>query len=142
LETRGRKKLTGVVFSDLGQAGSFMSLDWVQKTLQEKLGFSPYPATLNLRLSSEEEVALWKEIQNEMESLDLPPSAPAFCSARLFRVGIEGPRGGVGARLIGAVLVPQVNDYPPNKIEVIAPLRLKDNLGIRDGDRLTLEFLG
>lgn len=140
METRGRKKLSGVVFSDLGQAGAFMSLDWVQKTLRERLGFSPYPATLNLRLSSEE-AALWKEIQNEMESLDLPPPEPAFCSARLFRVGIECPESG-GVRLMGAVLVPQMDDYPSDKVEVIAPLRLKDGLGIRDGDRITLEFNG
>jgi CTP-dependent riboflavin kinase len=142
LETRTGKKLSGVVFSDLGQAGSFMSLDWVQKTLREKLGFTPYPATLNLRLSSREEVALWREIQGGTESLELPPPEPAFCSARLFRVGIEAPAGTSEVRLTGAVIVPQVKDYPSDKVEVIAPLRLKDNLGIRDGDHLTLEFLG
>jgi CTP-dependent riboflavin kinase len=117
-----------------------MSLDWVQKILREKLGFFPYPATLNLRLS-EDEVALWQEIQSGVESLDLPPPEPSFCSARLFRVGIEGPEGVVGARLTGAVVVPQIEGYPSNKVEVIAPFRLKDSFGIEDGDRMTLEFL-
>jgi riboflavin kinase, archaea type len=39
------------------------------------------------------------------------------------------------------VLLPEVTDYPKDKIEIVAPLRLKDALGVRDGDRLTLEFL-
>lgn len=114
-----------------------MSLDWVRNTLQEKLGFSPFPATLNLRLS-EEEAALWKEIRNGTEGIDFPPPDPSFCSARLFRVIIEAVGPG---RLSGAVLLPEVEDYPADKVEIVAPLRLKDHFGIRDGDRMTLEFV-
>jgi riboflavin kinase len=116
-----------------------MSLDWVRETLRDKLGFNPYPATLNLRLSTEEEIAFWQEIQNGTVGLDLPPPDRAFCSARLFRVEIESPASGAG--LAGAVLVPLVKGYPSDKLEVIAPFRLKQHMGIRDGDRITLEFL-
>ena len=42
---------------------------------------------------------------------------------------------------MGAVLFPEVKDYPKDKIEIVAPMRLKDHLGVRDGDALTLEFL-
>ncbi len=42
-------RMTGVIFSDLGLASSFMSLDWVQLALQQSLGFAPFPATLNVR---------------------------------------------------------------------------------------------
>jgi CTP-dependent riboflavin kinase len=43
--------------------------------------------------------------------------------------------------LKGAVLLPEVANYPKDKIEVIAAVRVKDRLGVRDGDPLTLEFL-
>jgi CTP-dependent riboflavin kinase len=39
------------------------------------------------------------------------------------------------------VLLPEVPNYPKDKIEVVAPMRLKDQWGVRDGDQLTLEFV-
>jgi riboflavin kinase len=41
----------------------------------------------------------------------------------------------------GAVLVPEIDNYPSDKLEIVAPMRLKDELRVRDGDELTLEFL-
>ncbi|TAK00979.1 DUF120 domain-containing protein [bacterium] len=128
-----RKKLTGVVFTDLGQAASFMALEWVQQSLREGLGFSPYPATLNLRLESENEMAVWREVKRELSGLSITPPNPSFCQARCFLVEIEG-------KVKGAVLLPGVEGYPVDKIEVIAPVRLKDALRLRDGEKVTLEF--
>ncbi len=128
-----RKKLTGVVFSDLGKAASFMALEWVQKSLRERLGFSPYPATLDLRLESENEIAVWREVKREMSGLSITSPDPSFCQARCFLVDIEG-------KYEGAVLLPGVEGYPADKVEVIAPVRLKDALQVRDGEKITLEF--
>jgi CTP-dependent riboflavin kinase len=33
-----------------------------------------------------------------------------------------------------------VSGYPNDKIEIVAPVRLKDAFGVKDGDSLTLEF--
>ena len=127
------RRITGVVFSDLGQASSFMALDWVQKALRDGLGFSPFPATLNLRLESDQAMAVWQEVKSEMRGIDIIPPDPSFCKARCFLVEIEGKQK-------GAVLLPEVEGYPANKVEVIAPVRLKDELRVRDGGRITLEF--
>ncbi len=127
------KKITGIIFSDLGTGASFMSLDWVQKILREKLGFSPYPATLNLRLESEQEILQWEEIRKEFRGIDLPPADASFCRARLFPVEIEG-------KVKGAVLLPEIQDYPKNKIEVVAPVHVKKTLEVHDGQLLTLAF--
>lgn len=111
-----------------------MSLDWVQRALREGLGFSPYPATLNLRLEAEKEIAAWREIKNRAKGIAIDPPDPSSCRARCFRVDIEG-------RQEGAILLPEVAGYPANKIEVIAPVRLKEALKIEDGDEITLEIL-
>ena len=129
----GARRISGVVFSGLGEATSFMSLDWVQQTLRETLGFSPYPATLNLKLESEADMATWKQVQKEVRSFDIPAPDAAFCQARCFPVEIERKHR-------GAVLLPDVRDYPKDKIEVIAPVRLKEALKVGDGERITLEF--
>lgn len=111
-----------------------MALDWVQTALQRALGFFPYPATLNLRVESEEEMSIWRQIKSQANGIDISPPDPSFCQARCFQVRIEDAHQ-------GAVLVPDVQGYPEDKIEVIAPVRLKDQLRIRDGDRVSLEFL-
>lgn len=127
------RKISGIIFSDLGTAASFMSLDWVQKILREELGFLPYPATLNLRLESEQEILQWEEIRKQIRGIDLPPADASFCRARLFPVEIEG-------KVNGAVLLPEIQEYPKNKIEVIAPVHVKKTLDVHDGQLLTLTF--
>jgi CTP-dependent riboflavin kinase len=135
-----QRKLDGVIFSDLGLAAGFMALDWVQRALQERLGFAPFPATLNLRPKTAEDARAWASVQNEMKGADLFPPNSNFCNARVFLVEISGDST-TKEVVKGAVLVPEVTNYPKDKIEVVAPVRLKDRLGVRDGDQLTLEFI-
>jgi CTP-dependent riboflavin kinase len=131
-------KLNSVIFSDLGQASSFMTLDWVQAALEKTLGFAPFPATLNVRPKMEEDARVWQSVQKNLPAIPLPPGADGFCSAKLFRVAVLGPERG---QANGAVLLPSVADYPKDKIEIVAPVQLKSALGLKDGDQLTLEFL-
>ena len=133
-------RITGTIRSGLGEGSAFMSLSWVQKSLRERLGFTPYPATLNLRLDSEEEVSRWKEIRARLACVRIPPPDPTFCAARCWRALLKTTED-EGTELSGAVLLPLVEDYPADKVEFIAPACVKDSLGARDGDRLTLEFL-
>lgn len=113
-----------------------MALDWVRAALEERLGFTPFPATLNLRPVSAADRRLWRAVREEA-GIPLLPGERGFCAARLYRVEI---RAGERAAPAAAVLVPEVEGYPEDKIEVVAPLRLKDALGVSDGDRLILEF--
>ena len=133
-------RITGTISPGLGEGSAFMSLSWVQQILRERLGFAPFPATLNLRLDSEEEVSRWKEIRGRLACVRIPPPDPSFCAARCWRARVK-TAAGEGAELSGAVLLPLLEDYPADKVEFIAAACVKDSLGARDGDRLTLEFL-
>jgi riboflavin kinase len=129
--------INGVVYSDLGQASSFMALDWVQRELKNLLGFAPFPATLNVR-PEQADIETWREVRTGA-GIPLPPANGGFCAARLYPVKIQVPAKNRTAGT-GAVLLPEVDGYPENKIEVIAGVRLKESLGIHDGDRVLLEF--
>jgi len=131
-------KIDSVIFSDLGQASSFMALDWVQAALKKSLGFAPLPATLHVRPKMEEDARIWQAIQKNLPGIPLPPTVSGFCAARLFRITVVGPGS---AHATGAVLLPSVVDYPKDKIEIVAAVQLKSALGLKDGDQLTLEFL-
>ena len=133
-------RITGTIRPGLGEGSAFMSLNWVRQVLRERLGFTPYPATLNLRLDSAEEVSRWQEIRDQRGGVEIPPPDPSFCAARCWHARVKAT-GGEGKQLSGAVLLPLVEDYPADKIEFIAPTRVREALGARDGDSLTLEFL-
>jgi riboflavin kinase, archaea type len=135
------RKLNGVIFSDLGQASSFMALDWVQAALTKSLGFTPFPATLNVRPKEKDDARVWAGIQSDWPGIPMPPAAGGFCSARLYRVEIEGTANSRKGKASGAVLLPEVTGYPKDKIEIVAPVRLKSVLGVNDGDPLILEFV-
>jgi riboflavin kinase, archaea type len=133
--------INGIIFSDLGQAAKFMALDWVQQALAECLDFAPFPATLNVRPADREDATVWESVKNDASFFLYMPSHAGSCSARVYRVAIQSGADRTGRKTAGAVLVPEIAGYPKDKIEIVAPTRLKDTFGVEDGDRLTLEFI-
>jgi riboflavin kinase len=133
-------QMTGIIFSDLGQAASFMALDWVQSALRQSLGFDAFPATLNVRPKAAEDALVWQRKREESAGVPLAPAPAGFCSARLYPIDIIGGAAAARENIAGAILVPEVNSYPKDKIEIVAPFRLKAHLGVNDGDQLTWEF--
>ena len=117
-----------------------MALYWVREALHQSLGFAPFPATLNLRPKADKDAQIWEAVQNGSGGMVLPPMQGGFCSARLYPVRIHRPQR-PAAEVPCAVLLPDVKDYPRNKIEIVAPMHLKEALGVNDGDLLTLEFV-
>jgi riboflavin kinase len=134
----GARKIQGLIFSDLGVASQFMAWDWVQEALAQALGFAPFPATLNLRPATTGDAALWQSVREDASCYSYMPGHEGACRARIYPVIIADERGGAST---AAVLFPEVEGYPEDKIEIVAPLRLKDALGVKDGDKLTVEFL-
>lgn len=135
-----RVEVRGVVFSDLGLARNFMGLDWARRAMQEKLGFDPYPGTLNLRVGGVEDLAHWRSVTQTVTPIAMPSPDPSFCGSHYFMGFLTGWSGGGGLQERIAVVVPEVKDYPTDKIEVIAARALKTAYDIRDGDELTLVF--
>jgi CTP-dependent riboflavin kinase len=122
--------LNGKVVSGVRKAAYFTQLDWVQEQCKEKLGFKPYPGTLNVEIS-EESLPVVEALQRE-QGIELNPPDTEFCAARAMLLSV----GSVAA----AIIIPaeDVRVHGKNIVEVISPLRLKDALQVKDGDSLTL----
>ena len=122
--------LNGKVVSGVRKAAYFTQLDWVQEQCMEKLGFRPYPGTLNVEIS-EESLSIIEALQKE-QGIELNPPDTEFCAARAMLLSV----GSVS----GAIIIPaeDVRVHGKNIVEVISPLRLKDALQVKDGDSLTL----
>ncbi len=128
-----RAEITGRLVTGLGEAGAFTQLDWARRHFIAKLGIDPFPGTVNLELDDAVELARWSEIRKSPGIVMATPE-PDWCDCRCFRVRING-------EIAGAVVLPEVPDYPEEKIELIAGVGVRDRLGIADGDAVTIEFL-
>jgi len=84
------------------------------------------------------EIVDLKDSQNFLElkstlGVEIIPEDPSFCSAQCYPVLING-------RLKGAIVLPRVEDYPENKMELISSQNIKKALSVKGGDVLEVEI--
>lgn len=109
-----------------------MQLDWVRSQLKELVGIDPFPGTLNLALEDEASLACWQQWRS-MAGYPLEPATAGFCSARCYPVRVAD-------NVPAAVLLPDVADYPDNKVELVAALPIRRHLSLGDSARLRVEL--
>ena len=120
----------GKIVSGVKQGAFFTQLDWFREQCVEKLGYTPYPGTLNLEISSEH-ISEVEVIEQEAEIEFFPPDS-TFCSGRAYPVHIEGIRADI------IMPAEEVRVHDKNIIEVISKVKLKDALDADDGDSVEL----
>ena len=129
LDERLVVRLVGNVVSGLGEGSFYMSLDGYVKQFVEKLGFKPYPGTLNIRLKPEYiKYRLYLDALPGIYIEGFSNGVRTYGGVKCFRATIRG--------LPGAVLVIERTHHGPDTIEVISPYKLRDALGLRDGDEV------
>jgi CTP-dependent riboflavin kinase len=105
----------------------------VRRQFFEKLSIDPYPGTLNLEIIDSESLRTFKELKS-IRGKEITPEDPSFCSAQCYPVLING-------QLEGAIVLPMVEGYPENKMELIASENIKEALSVNAGDDLEVEIL-
>jgi riboflavin kinase len=123
---------TGVVFSGEGKASQFVEISWAKCQIEERLSFKPYPGTLNVRLSKKEANRL-EPILKKSKGIMIVPTT-GFYSATCFHTMIMN-------KTRGAVVIPHTPNYPPNVLEIIAPINLRGALSLKDGDLVELSIM-
>lgn len=125
-----RIELSGVVFSSRGEGKKFLELPWVERQIKQKLGFTPYPGTLNVMLS--EESVKRKKLLEKAHSIKVCP-ADGYCSGNLIKASI--------GTLECAIVVPEVAGYPKRVLEIIAPFNLREQLRLQDGGEVAVTVI-
>jgi len=105
----------------------------VRKQFIEKLSIDPYPGTLNLEIVDTVSLQTFKELK-ATNGIEITPEDPSFCSARCYPVLING-------QLKAAIVLPLVEGYPENKMELIASENIKKALSVKERDDLEVEIL-
>ncbi len=120
----------GKVIAGMGDGKKFVSLPWFKRQVAEIFNFEPYPGTLNVMLT-EDSSGILSSIINEKGGFKIIPEE-GYSSGFLYRALICFRC----IRVIGAIVRPSVPGYPENIMEIVAPLHLREFLGLNDGDEI------
>lgn len=123
--------IKGMVFSGKGEGAKFIKLPWVRKQITEKLGFTPHPGTLNIKLTRES--LKLRTLLGKTGAIEISPAA-GFHRGRCFKAYLIN-------NLKCAVVIPETPNYPRDIIELIAPINLREKLQLRDGDYVQVKIL-
>jgi len=123
-------RLRGIVTCGINQSTFFTEIPWVREQFAEKLGITPHPGTFNITVVAGDKGKL-NQIR-EAKGIEIVPEDKNFCAANSFPVLINH-------QIKGAVVIPQVADYPEAKLEVISAENIKESLALKDGDQVEVE---
>ena len=109
---KGHWKITGQIVSGIKQGAYFTQLAWVQEQCLRKLGFKPFPGTLNLEIPDESVTII--EYLTSHHGIELVPPDSDFCSGYVLPVNVAGKSG--------AIVAPadEVRIHRKNIIEIIS----------------------
>jgi len=144
--------LAGNITSGMGEGRHYISLSGYMEQFEDRLGYAPFAGTLNLDLDPESVraragLAAFEPITIEGWEDEDRTYGPAFCyPATLESEGNGGVENGEGNERAengerygpAHVIAPERTHHDEDQLEVIAPEKLRDELDLVDGDRLTV----
>jgi CTP-dependent riboflavin kinase len=126
--------LIGRLATGIGQGKHFTQLDWARAQFMDRLGIDPYPGTVNVIVDDPDSMPVWVRVKRTPGiRIDNPGNGPHDCDARCYPVIVAG-------NIEGAIVVPEVESYPPAQVEIIASIAVREALGIEDGDPVEIEL--
>jgi len=128
--------LEGVLFTGLGEGAYYVTKEEYRKQFIEKLGFDPYPGTLNLKLTTEYDVKTRLELEAypAIEIQGFKDESRTFGPVKCYPAIINN-------KVKGAVLYALRSHYDTSVLEVIAPAFLRGRLKLKDGNKVKVEVL-
>lgn len=126
----------GMVFSGLGEGAYYVSKEPYRRQFIEKLGFDPYPGTLNLKITREENARLRMELDaySGIEIQGFKNKDRTYGPVKCFHAIINDD-------VKGAVIFALRSHYGRDVLEIIAPVYLRGHFGLKDGDKVKVEIL-
>lgn len=116
----------GKITAGQGEGQYYISREVYRNQFIQKLGIDPFPGTLNLLISD-----FFRE--DEVKSVKIEGFVDenrTFGGCICFFAHISGIKC--------AIVRPERTSYPPNLIEIIAPVNLRNALKLSDGDEVTV----
>jgi riboflavin kinase len=128
--------LEGKVFTGYGEGAYYISRESYRKQFIEKLGFDPYPGTLNLKLVTDYDFKARNELEAYpgVEIEGFKDEDRTFGSVKCYPVIMEN-------QVKGALILALRSHYDASVLEIIAPVPLRKHLKLKDGQKVKVEVL-
>jgi len=128
--------LRGTVTGGMGEGRHYISLPGYMEQFRDRLGYEPFPGTLNVELDEESTRARAgldhvDPVRIDGWEDDERTYGPAFCWPAALVVGEERYEP-------VHLIAPERTHHGEDKAELIAPDRLRDEFGLEDGDEVTV----
>jgi riboflavin kinase len=126
--------LEGTVFTGLGEGAYYISKEYYMKQFIEKLGFDPFPGTLNLRLTTEYDLKTKAELESypAVEIQGFKNADRTFGLVKCYPAKIDN-------KIKGALVSALRSHYDVSVLEIIAPVCLRKQLNLKDGNKVKVE---
>ncbi len=127
--------LKGVVTKGLGEGAVYMSIPEYRARFAEILGYEPFAGTLNVKLHGEYVPArkALRDMQGyRIEGFTL--NGRRYGGVTVYRAVIRGRDRSANCALLDL----EVTRHGDDVVELIAPVRLRDELGLKDGDQVEI----
>jgi riboflavin kinase len=126
-------EIDGKIISGLGEGKYYLSLEGYRKQIKEKLGYCPFPGTLNIEIDEKE---MWKKqmvLQTEPTIISgFKDKNRAYGDLFAYPCTINSIKC--------ALTVPIRTHHGPEVIEIISRENLKKKLNKDDGDKIKVVF--
>jgi riboflavin kinase len=126
-------RIFGKIETGQGVGAGFTRTDWALGVFRDAYGIDPFPGTLNVRADAAS-VAAWQSAAAQGQLFKAPD--PAWCDARCLRAKILHQTHYAAV----VIVLPLVEGYPQDQIELVAVMNLREWLEARDGDTVTLDL--
>jgi riboflavin kinase len=126
--------LEGTVFTGLGEGAYYISKEFYKKQFLDKLGFAPFPGTLNLKLTTEYDL----KSRTELEAYPAVEIQGFKNEDRTFGV-VKCYPATISNKVKGALIFALRSHYDNSVLEVIAPVNLRKQLNLKDGYKVKVE---
>ena len=128
--------LEGTVFTGLGEGAYYIGKEHYRKQFIEKLGFEPYPGTLNLKLSGDYDIKARTELEAypAIEVEGFKNEDRTFGTVKCYPVLIDN-------KVKGALITALRSHYDVSVLEIIAPVCLRKQLNLKDGNKVKVEVM-
>lgn len=132
-EERKAVTIKGELLSGIGEGQYYITRTGYTSQFEEKLGFHPYPGTLNVLLEREHDLIVLEMLDNcpYIKVDGFTDEGRTFGAVKCYPVSIDG--------ILGAILSPLRTHHPKNIIEIIAPVYLRERLDLNDGDEVAVK---
>ncbi len=134
LGEKSKLVFSGKVVSGVQEGKYYLSFDQYANQIKEKLGFLPYPGTLNVRVPLDD-IEKRLHLRNEKPIMvdGFQAEGRTFGSIACYPCKIDGVRG--------AIIFPERSHHGLDVIEIIAPVFLRKKLSLKDESKITVKVI-